>query len=310
MKIIRLKTQMSPEEMKNVKGQMLIENSYDRLIEDDTTVYKPDGSLLLVFRKGIIPNNLCKAAYSVLRKINQAPTNRGIASLGQTIPSAVMRDGKSRSKTKHINYHLLKMFDLTGSSSAVIGYMDRYTRFPYCRKCAFNLDHPEDFAKCLPFIQAVSQAFQENVPDRYKAQLAMVKKTHPDFVIPGTVFTTVTVNKNWRTSVHKDAGDLPDGFGIISVLCAGQFSGGELVLPEYRVAFRAKSTDVVFYDVHSWHGNLPIIGFKKQYERVSCVFYYRQNMYRCGSALAELERAKNRKPGDPLWDDGGYKVVK
>lgn len=311
MKIIRLKSQLSADEMKDIKGRFLIESSYDHLIEDDTTVYKPNGDLLLIFRKGIIPNNLCKEAYSVLWKPRVYPSNRGIAALGQTIPSCVMRDGKQRSKTKHISWALMKMYGIANtnipwrfrSSSAVIGYMDRYTRFPYCRKCAFNLNSPTDFAKALPFIQAVSRAFKDNVPERYAAQAAMVEKTSKDFVIPGTVFTTVTVNKNWRTSVHKDAGDLAAGFGIISILTAGNFTGGELVLPEFRVAFKMKSTDVCFYDVHEWHGNTPIHGIEGQYERVSCVFYYRRDMIMCGSAATELARVKAKKTGDALYTE-------
>ncbi len=53
-------------------------------------------------------------------------------------------------------------------------------------------------------------------------------------------------------------------------------------------------------DVHEWHSNTPIIGIKGNYERISCVFYYRANMIYCGTAEEEVERAKNRKRGDRI----------
>ena len=34
-----------------------------------------------------------------------------------------------------------------------------------------------------------------------------VAKIDPKFLVPGTVFTTLTINKNFRTAAHFDAGD-------------------------------------------------------------------------------------------------------
>ena len=54
--------------------------------------------------------------------------------------------------------------------------------------------------------------FRRELPDRYAVQMRAVRATPPEFVIRGTAFTTVTVNRNYRSAVHKDKGDLPDGF--------------------------------------------------------------------------------------------------
>jgi hypothetical protein len=309
MKTIRLKTALTDDEMKPIIGAKLTERHFDTLITEDTDVYTPEGALLLRFRKNQIPNNLCRIAYDTLRVIKMPPTNRGIAGLGQSIPYAVKRDG-TRSKTRHMTWEMLKQFGLRDSSSAVIGFMDRYARFPYCRACAFNLKDPGAFKRVTPFIQVVSDLFAKHVPDRFAAQKDYVARINKDFTIPKTVFTTVTVNNNWQSTVHTDSGDFAGGFGVLTALRAGHYTGGYLVLPRYKVAVDIHTTDILFYNVHEWHGNSPFFGIKKQYERVSCVFYARTKMVHCGSAKQELARVKARKEGEPLYDEKPSKKSK
>jgi hypothetical protein len=125
----------------------------------------------------------------------------------------------------------------------------------------------------------------------------MVEKTSKDFVIPGTVFTTVTVNRNWQTAVHQDKGDLKAGFGVMSVLEHGKYTGGILVFPKYGVGVDMRERDICFADVHQWHGNTPIKGIPDAHERISCVFYYRENMQYCGTVEQEREFAKHKPKG-------------
>ena len=131
------------------------------------------------------------------------------------------------------------------------------------------------------------------MPERHAFQKDYAERTSSDFLIPGTAFTTVTVNRNWQTAVHRDKGDLKGGFGCMTAFSAGQYDGCYLIFPQYRVAVNMRSGDVCLADVHEWHGNSPIRRNTKFYERVSLVLYYREKMAQCGSAQEELERAKN-----------------
>jgi hypothetical protein len=153
----------------------------------------------------------------------------------------------------------------------------------------------EGWVKVLPFVQAVNDVFQRECPERYDAQMQAVARTHPYYVIPRTAFTTVTVNRNYQTAVHKDKGDLPEGFGVMSVIRAGEYAGGYLVFPRWRVAVDMRSRDVLLADVHEWHGNTPILGAAGRFNRLSCVFYFRTNVRRCrppeeehGASVAHL----------------------
>jgi hypothetical protein len=187
-----------------------------------------------------------------------------------------------------------------GVESGIIGYFDRTAREPYCRTTAFTWEEVHKWRAAQPFIEAVNGVFKQAMPARHAAQMRAVRATRPEWVIGATAFSTVTVNRNYRSAAHKDKGDLPEGFGVLSVLRAGEYEGGHLVFPQYRVAVDLHTRDVLMADVHEWHGNTPIVGEEGRYERISCVFYYRTNMRHCLSSDQELERAKRRRRGDPL----------
>ena len=53
------------------------------------------------------------------------------------------------------------------------------------------------------------------MPKEHKKQYQRAHKTN--FVIDGTSFSTITINHNWRTALHKDSGDFKDGFGNLIV---------------------------------------------------------------------------------------------
>jgi len=55
-----------------------------------------------------------------------------------------------------------------------------------------------------------------------------------------------------------------------------------------------RTTDVLLVDVHEWHGNTEIIPGTDDWERISCVFYYREEMHECGSAVQERLRAASK----------------
>ena len=130
--------------------------------------------------------------------------------------------------------------------------------------------------------------------------MVAVDSTSEDFVIPGTSFTTVTVNKNYRTAVHKDSGDFKGGFGNLVALRKGYFEGGVICLVRWGIGFDLQNGDLLLMDVHQWHANTPLKLVDPKAVRLSLVMYYRENMIKCGTAKQELKKVKNRKKGDKL----------
>lgn len=286
-------------------GVLLDDTSYTRILRNSADVYDATtGEALCNFRTGILNPEHCRNAYPALRDAAVATDNRGIA-LGHVVKSGFEAPGVVAGKGHHAvkkDGTVSKSHRATQSiNSGIVGYFDRYVRIPYCRTTAYALNHPDRFLAAMPFVQDISNNFQAIRPDRWQAQHDIIQQTHPDFFISGSVFTTLTVNKNWQTAVHKDAGDYEPGLGVLSVFSAGGYDGCYFVYPCYGLAIDMRTCDLLLGNVHEWHGNSPFHPTGK-YERISVVLYYRANMFRCGSAEEELDRAKNRKPGDKLYE--------
>lgn len=299
MRVLHLPASLTDDDTAALAGTFLGAESYDVVLsQEDADVYTTEGSLLLKVRTGCLPGALCRTAYAELRYdgLYGGESNRGLAGgrLDGVTKQQPVRKAGYRSNTNIAASGRVR--------SGIVGYFDRYPRIPYCRQTSFTQHRPAAFARCCPLFSAIAEVFQSEVPDRYAAQAAMIARTHPDFYIPGTIFTTVTVNKNWRTAVHVDAGDLKVGFGVLTAFRVGTYTGCLFVFPKYRVAVDLHTGDVLLCDVHQWHGNTPLVGVPGRFERVSLVLYYREHMVQCGSAAAELARAKRRRHGDPLYD--------
>lgn len=197
--------------------------------------------------------------------------------------------------------------------SGVAGWMDRYPRIPYGRATSYTEKNPEKFILAFPFLQKLSSAFSTLLPRRWSVQKSCVDRIDPAFHVPDTVFTTITVNKTFRTAAHRDAGDLHEGFSNLSVLTNGKhYSGGYLVLPEFRVAVNVRPGDLLLINNHfGIHGNTPIVLEEEGAERYSVVCYFRENMLELGSKEYEEHRFnfiesrrlnKGHSEWRPLWN--------
>lgn len=187
--------------------------------------------------------------------------------------------------------------------SGLVGNLDRTAMFKFCRPTAFSAHQTDKYMAILPLIQQISKAFQDYAPERWAAQKAKCDATLPNWIIKNTVFSTVTINNNFQTAVHTDKGDLPEGFGNLTIIQKGQYNGGYMVLPNYRVAFDVRNSDVLLMDVHEWHGQTKMVPITKDPVQIVLVCYYRKNMCKCKDYKAELEAVKNRKEGDSIYHD-------
>ncbi len=199
--------------------------------------------------------------------------------------------------------------------SGVAGWYDRYPRIPYGRATAYTEQNPEKFAQAYPFLQSLNRGFKELLPWRWGNQKKAADQIDPRFLVPGTVFTTVTVNKSFRTAAHYDAGDLNEGLSNLLVVGTGDYTGGYLVFPEYRVAVNVRPGDLLLVNNHEiLHGNTPIVLNNPEdpnCERISLVCYFREKMLELKSwdyeqlrkqYVDERRHNKDHKFWRPLWN--------
>jgi hypothetical protein len=301
--------------------------------------------LLLKFRKNVIPQNICASAFWALEKHAQTKNhNRGAASGKLNIKKLPKYVGKITKKHSFRVFYKSKAGKIVRDNignmamSNIAGYYDKpdrnnYTKFkmsgknikskshehsthtdklgvPMCRTTKFTSEHVDKWRETLPLIDKADHMFKLLVPERHKIQLAQANKT-PNYQIGKTAYSTITVNYNWRTAMHKDAGDLKDGFGnlivcelhksidnkplkekdneidndkrLVKVSNTCNYKGGYLGFPKWGIAVDVRQSDFLAMDVHEFHCNTPIIGEVKgsKYGRLSIVCYLREKMIKC-----------------------------
>ncbi|MGE0363248.1 MAG: hypothetical protein AB7H93_13310 [Vicinamibacterales bacterium] len=267
---------MPDVEANRLEGTFIDVRHHDRVIRERCRVAKPDGDILGLYLPDVIAPDICRSVFAALRDLPLASSNRGPAT-GAPRLRRITRDGRQSNTAQ-----------CRAVPSGVLGFLDRSRGAP-CRLSALTADHVAEFAALRPMLDRVSYLFATELPGRHAAQWNFIEGVSPDFIIHGTPFTTVTVNRSWRTAAHRDEGDLRAGFGVMVVL--GEFEGGELIFPKFRTAFDARPGGLLLADVHELHGNGPL-DVPPGHQRLSLVFYAREQMKACGSAADELARAQ------------------
>jgi hypothetical protein len=273
--------QLSDAEMKAAQGTHLEVDASYLMVTGDTDIIKKDGTPLLRFRKKVLPPELCALAMACFKegasKITSA--NRGFAA------------GKTRDQKQHFERS-------SEHHSIVAGYIDSMNWSRPCRLTYFSKTYFEEYAASLPFLGSIDAIYQQLFPEEHARQLA-VTEANPDYQIARTAFSTVTVNYNFRTAVHRDRGDYKGGFGNL-VVC-GKFQGGYLLFPQYKIAVDVQEGDFLGMDVHEYHCNSALLG-DTDATRLSFVCYLRNNISKC-SMINRMVLLKANKNTEQLLQD-------
>ena len=266
---------LSENELENRSNTFF--NTYNLLITSDSDVYTSEGELLFKFRKNIIPNNMCETLYENLKGV--AVLQRGRAEASGMRNKYSYEVSKSTGKTIHqLN---------SKARSGIVGYYDNKSFFGHkrqengqlCRLTAYTAKHMDRFQNCLPVFSFVSNIYSQLLPSYYTLQEDAIKTLDPVYRIQNTVFTTITVNKNFRTALHKDKGDYSKGFGILTVVSDNdEYTGSYTMFPKYGIAIDCRHGDFLAMNVHEWHCNSEKFG---NGNRVSFVYYLREKMLKC-----------------------------
>jgi hypothetical protein len=279
--------------------------------EDDVAAGAPKRKLIAKFRKGAFNKDQVQVGWDAFRMLAIPSRNRGAAA------GPIDMKGVYWSRRKPVevtgwstrymqNGKVSKMRVNNVVASGVIGY---YEKTPFlgqpCRMTGYTRRGLKHFYHGIPFLEAIDKNFKRLVPEAHRKQLAAVSKK-PMYQIADTAFSTLTVNMNFRTATHKDAGDYTEGFGNLSVIEWGRYHGGETLFPRYGIGFNLRTGDFVAMDVHEWHCNaginetpedkaynesLPdirtreastgVVGSQERYQRISFVCYFREKLEKC-----------------------------
>tara|TARA_B100002051_G_C16727933_1_gene636399 strand:+ start:814 stop:1962 length:1149 start_codon:yes stop_codon:yes gene_type:complete len=191
-----------------------------------------------------------------------------------------------------------------------------------CRLTHFTRTNYDNYKNGLPFIEKIDSMFKKLIPESYEKQFNRASQK-PHLKISDTSFSTVTINRNFRTALHRDAGDYKEGFGNLTVIRRGKYHGGYTIFPQFGVAVDVDTKDFLAMDVHQWHSNTPIYqskedklfneqltpvfkenpdvgtaGIYENYTRLTFVCYLREKILSCPNEidskyLTKCEKKKN-----------------
>jgi len=259
---------LSDDEVAKLQGTWIDESHIKLpLVKEDTDVYYNDNGiykLLLKFRKNVISDDLVDIGWQSYKDLAKPSRGRGasagpIDTEGQYWSKKDLVDTKKWSTGYMIKGKKSKMKVNNQVASNPVGFYEasnNFSKLP-CRLTHFTRCNFKKYNEGLPFIQRIDQLFQELIPNAHMKQLERANLTN-NFKIPNTSFSTVTINRNFRTALHKDAGDFKGGFGNLTVIERGKYHGGYTVFPQFGIGIDLRNNDFVAMDVHQWHSNTEL----------------------------------------------------
>jgi hypothetical protein len=273
----------------------------NNIINEDCDLYNlKTGDLVFSFKKKRIPDELYDIDKKLIAHSKSLSYNRGSA--GGVVTAKGLRrgmdtwkkkpeypcdkDGKELPEGHNKHSALFKYEDgriskrarSNSVSSQSIGGFDKSPMHP-CRLTHFTKNNLKAYETIFPLCKYVSDEYFSYAPDKWILQYEKYKRCPQEFVIPDTNFSTLTINCDFRTACHVDRGDCKDGLTCFTVKKIGEYFGGELCFPEYRIAVNIEQGDFLLFNPHEPHSNNPIVGSG----RMSFVLYLREKMDQCKS---------------------------
>jgi len=269
------------------------------IIHTDCDLYDKDtGDLIFCFKKNVIPKELYNIDKKVVKYSQQYSTNRGDAA-GITTKEGVQKgmtswknypidvvdkQGHSLPENHNQTTSFIKMKDgsinkrkrSNQAMSNSIGGYDKSNVYP-CRLTNWTRRNLKEYRTVFPLSKKVSDLYFSYVPDKWLKQYEKYQQSPPEYTIPETNFSTLTINCDFRTAAHKDAGDCKDGLTAFTVKELDNFKGGELCFPTYNIGIDIREGDLLIFNPHIIHCNNPL----QKEGRMSFVFYLREKMNLC-----------------------------
>jgi hypothetical protein len=315
-KEVVIKAVMTNDQIKAREGTYFNEKEVDKIYDEDIDVYRldpdtGDKKLLLKFRKNVFTDNEIKIGWEGFYQTAAASRNRGAAAGPIDLKSKYWQKRKPTEITKWSTRYVQdgkvsKMRVNNNVMSSVLGYFEKtpFMGLP-CRITSYTQRFFRQFKHGIPFIEAIDDKFKKLTPEAHAEQYAAVSRK-PAYRIANTAFSSVTLNRNFRTALHMDDGDFRQGFGNLSVIERGEYSGGYTLFPQYGIGVDVRTGDFLAMDVHQWHCNTELyetkeqaeknkklpdiykddpevgtLGSNKPYTRISFVCYFREKLRNC-----------------------------
>jgi hypothetical protein len=146
----------------------------------------------------------------------------------------------------------------------------------YC-PFAFNRERPDEYRQLVPLCEYLSELAREHEPEIWQWHMDLTL-AHRDLMIG--IWSQGVGTFCFPMTMHSDSGNVPGSMSAMIV--AGDFTGGELILPEYSAAVFVKPGDLLLFDGRELHGVGPFTGV-----RLSVVLYLKSDVFQCPCAASQ-----------------------
>tara|TARA_R110000850_G_scaffold32649_5_gene89894 strand:- start:841 stop:1752 length:912 start_codon:yes stop_codon:yes gene_type:complete len=155
-----------------------------------------------------------------------------------------------------------------------------------CRLTNWTQRNAGSLASLDPILKEAENQFKIHIPEKYQEQKDFCEKIKK-WVIRDSIFSTITLNYDFRTASHTDKGDLKTGLTCFAVREYGEWEGGELCFPDYDFGVNVREGDLLLFNPHLCHCNRELKGEG----RMSMVLYCRQKLVDCPQSEDQLKEA-------------------
>lgn len=290
------------------KGVFYDCDHYTQIIRDNSHGIYENGETLFRLIKGAIPEEKREIYKRVIKPVAKSKTkNRGqaagVCKIEKFPKKAVelcdkngnpFTDDKKRFSVyyKQADGKVMNRCQSNGVRCGVAGFFDAIAGLP-CRKVGWsrdNVDKHEILSELARDIQDNHERYEKDSFDFHKSQ----SELSPSYLFTDSIYSTMTLNYDFRTACHKDSGDLEGGLSTLTIFedLKDNYEGLYIGLPEYKIAFDLRDGDTLMFNAHEFHANtegrpltdrLPIDDLTNDNfcGRLSVVCYLRDKLKKC-----------------------------
>lgn len=166
----------------------------------------------------------------------------------------------------------------------------------YCSISSTAVTHPKQHNIICEFGLLLNHIYETCAPETAALHSKLLSECiRPDWILPGTRFTSGIANRNNPLKYHFDKGNLENVMSCMVVFRRG-CEGGYLSIPEFDARWMLDDHSVLLFDGQSFlHGVTPIKRLNKNAYRYSVVYYALKALGKCGTLDEELTRARIEK---------------
>ena len=293
MKIYNCYRHYNDEELKQLEAEFI--NEVSEIVNETSIGYDEEGNILFFFIKDCFTEDYLKPIEPIIDSASTFIISNGRAQASGVIDKTLPLWNKCMKQIDEVeDKHIQNKYTINPTGigkykykmcnpvySNIGGYFEKplvslkskVKDIPKCRLTQFSSRNFVRWRQVIPYFECISGVMRKNLPDHYRKQNDFVAKHRER--IGNSCYSTITINKNFRTAIHIDKGDFKNGIGTLTTM--GDYTGGEFCLVDYDIGINLRPTDILFVNVHKHHANLPFEG-----TRYSMVSYVRENIKKCG----------------------------